>query len=333
MRSIIPGLMIGPGHLSRWLAAALVLFVVVAAGPHDALARHHSSHGKAKAPKAPRAGKKDKRSRHGRHHGKGAPETPEPAEAPPPPAAPPKVEAPPPAADSPEIVASLRADEGRTEFGAGHYEKALEAFTAAEDASPTPEYEFQIARCHDKLDHFSEALASYKRYLASAKPDPVDSIEAQQRVAALDAIMNPPKPPAVEEEPPAEPVAKPARKKVTEKAAVAPSDSGPRKPILAPVLVAAAAVALGGAGAGLLLWVKSDYDHADATCSPNCKTADVDSMRLRANIGYGLVAAGGAAAVIDVVLWALRARNGSATPERHVWVSPTTNGIIAGGQF
>ena len=74
---------------------------------------------------------------------------------------------------------------GSDAYFKGAYEKALAAFEKARLAKPLPAFDFNIARCHDRLGHWPEALANYERFVATAT-DPGELAEAEQRIAELE---------------------------------------------------------------------------------------------------------------------------------------------------
>src|SRR3954470_7832413 len=63
-------------------------------------------------------------------------------------------------------LAREKFDQGRIEFAAQHYEKALGLFRDSYQLAPYPDLLFNIARCNEALHHFRDALDAYERYLA-----------------------------------------------------------------------------------------------------------------------------------------------------------------------
>jgi tetratricopeptide (TPR) repeat protein len=81
-------------------------------------------------------------------------------------------------------VARRLFDQGRALYLAGDYAQALKAFEEARIARPSPAFDFNIARCHDRLGSWTAALAEYERFAATAK-DPDDLKEARERIEVL----------------------------------------------------------------------------------------------------------------------------------------------------
>lgn len=181
-----------------------------------------------------------------------------------------------------EIAQRLFA-EGAAAYDAKDYAHALEKFEAARRIRPAPAFDYNIARCHDRLGQAAPAIAAYERYLAAA-PDAPDAAEVRTRVAVLRGRV----------EAPAQP-AQPTR------------TDAPRPHYTVPIVVGVIGVALVGAGAGLVGSVGPDYDALDRRWSVEGPTASVtqqaDSLRGREIAGWVLLGTGGAALVADVALW------------------------------
>ncbi len=73
---------------------------------------------------------------------------------------------------------------GRDLYAAENYAQALDAFEKARVAKPLPAFDFNIARCYDRLGRWSEALAAYERFVVKAT-DPAEVKEAEGRIAVL----------------------------------------------------------------------------------------------------------------------------------------------------
>lgn len=87
--------------------------------------------------------------------------------------------------DDPDTeVAKRMFARGRDLYGAGKYAEALDAFEKARVAKPLPAFDFNIARCHDRLGRWNDALAAYERFVVKAT-DPAEVKEAQERIAIL----------------------------------------------------------------------------------------------------------------------------------------------------
>lgn len=68
----------------------------------------------------------------------------------------------------------------------GHYPEALAEFQAAQISKPLPAFNFNIARCFDRLERLDEAVKAYQAYL-DAGPVPEDVPEVKERISALRA--------------------------------------------------------------------------------------------------------------------------------------------------
>ena len=173
--------------------------------------------------------------------------------------------------------------EGAAAYDGKDYAHALEKFEAARRIRPLPAFDYNIARCHDRLGQAAPAIEAYERYLAAA-PDAADSAEVRTRVAVLRG-----------------------RVETTAQPAQPPRTDAPRPHYTMPIVVGVIGVALVGAGAGLVGSVGPDYDALDRRWRVEGPTASVtqqaDSLRGREIAGWVLLGTGGAALVADVALW------------------------------
>jgi tetratricopeptide (TPR) repeat protein len=75
------------------------------------------------------------------------------------------------AAQDPDIDTEARAmkayREGQDAYDAGDYAGALELFLEAQSLYPSPDFHFNVARCHEALESYVQAVVSYKAYLRS----------------------------------------------------------------------------------------------------------------------------------------------------------------------
>jgi tetratricopeptide (TPR) repeat protein len=181
-------------------------------------------------------------------------------------------------------IAKRHFDAGRAKYEASDYLGALEEFEAARKVRQFAAFDYNIARCLDRLERPAEAVAAYERYLAGVPADEPDAAEVRERVRVLkERIVVTPLPPS----PPRAPRSDRARL------------------LLGPSLVGAVTVVSLAAGAGLLGSVRVDYDRMASgpdSCRP-CSEAQVAPLRTRANAGYAMLGLGGALAVVDVILW------------------------------
>jgi tetratricopeptide (TPR) repeat protein len=75
---------------------------------------------------------------------------------------------------------------GSQRYEQGDYPGALVEFEAARKLKPLAELDYNVARCHDRLEHYPQAIAEYKKYLKQ-KPD----AEVQERVKVLESRTAP----------------------------------------------------------------------------------------------------------------------------------------------
>src|SRR5262249_42125540 len=75
---------------------------------------------------------------------------------------------------APEAVEQARTDfeRGAALYRAGSYREALAAFEEAQARSPAPQNLFNIARCHERLGEFVDAVEAYRAYLDAAPQAP-----------------------------------------------------------------------------------------------------------------------------------------------------------------
>ncbi len=96
-----------------------------------------------------------------------------------------------PASSSPENAdASRRARElfmqGQASFQAGEFREAVSAFEAAAELVPSADLWYNIARSHEELRQFEQAIEYYRRYLRD-RVDPPDQARIEQHITALEA--------------------------------------------------------------------------------------------------------------------------------------------------
>ena len=91
-------------------------------------------------------------------------------------------------------VARRHFRKGSEFYAANDYPAALKEFEAARRAFASPAIDYNIARCHDRLENYPLAIEYYERYLATAKDAP-DAAEVARRIEALKQRLESPKPP------------------------------------------------------------------------------------------------------------------------------------------
>lgn len=214
-------------------------------------------------------------------------------------------------ADPDVEIARRHFEAGTAEYNAGRYAAAIVEFEAARKVKALPAFDFNIARCHDRLEHVREAIDAYERYAATA---PSDVIEVRARVAVLRQRLAPP----------ATPTASPPASSVV----VVSSSPAPRR---------VATWIVGGAGAVLLagslvagLVANDRYSDLKNKCVDGRCGADmqgtIDSGRSAAVASDVLLGVGAAAVVAGVVLFFVEGRH----PVERWQVAPTVGAHSAG---
>lgn len=195
----------------------------------------------------------------------------------------------------PEITDMARKfyDAGATAYEKGDYPTALRAFEAAWATLPQPEFQFNIARCHERLGHWGLAASAYQQYLA-AKPGAQDADEIRLRIAEL----------FIRE-----------REAEAARAALhpAPPPARPSRSVrIAAYSLLGATLALGAAGTGAYFSEWSEYQSKRDACMAMCAPGTLDGLRTRVEIaqtaGGVLWGLAGAALVADVILWIVDAK-------------------------
>jgi tetratricopeptide (TPR) repeat protein len=93
-------------------------------------------------------------------------------------------------------------------YNAEQYQRAIVEFEAARELKPLAAFDYNIARCYDRLDRKREAIAEYRRYV-ERKPPPDDAETVRARIVELEASLaaeeklraTPPPPPPRSEAP------------------------------------------------------------------------------------------------------------------------------------
>ncbi len=87
-------------------------------------------------------------------------------------------------------VAKLHAEAGRNYYRAGKYVEALEEFKKAYRLEPRAALSYNVARCHERLSQWEEAINAYERYVKEAT-DPRDKAEALDKIELLKKKLGP----------------------------------------------------------------------------------------------------------------------------------------------
>lgn len=83
-----------------------------------------------------------------------------------------------------EDIATQQAEAGTAFYRAGNYVSALTAFKAAFQVTPTAALSYNIARCHERLSQWEEAIEWYTRY-TQMETDPRERADALDKIALL----------------------------------------------------------------------------------------------------------------------------------------------------
>lgn len=182
------------------------------------------------------------------------------------------------------------------------YQQALAEFEAARKAKASPAFDYNIARAHDRLEHFALAVESYQRYL-KARPDAEDAAEVRARIEVLRGRAAEEQRAATAAAEAATAVARAAqatREAAARSEAAARERARSRHDWMVIGVLGGGALLLAGAGGALVGSVKPDYDALKPQCP--CTSTQLTPLQTRADGGYTLIGVAGAVAVIDVVL-------------------------------
>ena len=199
---------------------------------------------------------------------------------------------------------------GEILYEAGRYQDAIVEFQAAYKAKHLAAFDFNIARCEERMQHYELAIAAYERFLATS---PVDAVEIRSKLDELKLKQN-------------QTVAARSATGIVIPLGVEPTAVRNQRKWIAPTAVGIGAVLVGAIGAGLLGSSASDFRGLQTSCAPSCSPAQSASLILREQSGEALLAIAGALAVADVVLWILEARRGrrerQLTAQPRAWMQP-----------
>lgn len=240
---------------------------------------------------------------------------------------------------------------GTNNYNLALYEAALADFTEAASLYASPDFQYNIGLCYEKLDKYDDAIRAFATYLR-AKPDAEDRPDVENRIHELEQASNERKRQAEEDRKAREagrarsdePTPPPVQPIVDEPP---PTDDG-RPLIIAGAALAGVGVALGlGGGIGLGVPARSRSEAVDAVLTggnpdgltySQAQALDSEGKRFEA-IQIGLAAGGAAVAVTGAVLLAVGLRKRQAGRVQawrvrplHVQSSSTT-GLVLTGRF
>ncbi len=177
--------------------------------------------------------------------------------------------------------------QGAALYSEGKYQAAIDEFEIARRVHASPALDFNIARCHDRLEQLAPAIENYERFLAS---HPADAVEAMQRLAILKQRRRPlVEPQGVLIETPKPPTTR------------------TRYPVLVPAIltgIAGAALISGGVTYGVSGSRYDAFIKEGCGTTVSCSGARWGDTQTMERAGIALFIAGGVVAVVDVVLWA-----------------------------
>jgi tetratricopeptide (TPR) repeat protein len=181
--------------------------------------------------------------------------------------------------EAPDLeIAKRHFERGLALYDQSEYAAAIVEFGRAKEVRPSPELEFNIARCYDRLEQAQPAIEAYERFLAQASQS-AGAAEARTRVDTLRKRK-------LEEAPP------PTRRRY-----------------LGPVILGASALVVAGVAAGLVGSVAPPFHSLEiGQCASYCDPSVYSGLEKRATAGYVLFGIAGALAIEDVIWLGIAAR-------------------------
>lgn len=252
-----------------------------------------------------------------------------------------------PGADAPadeQVTRAMAAYErGTQNYNLAQYEAALADFTEAASLYASPDFQYNIGLCYEKLGKYDEAIRAFSTYLR-AKPEAEDRPNVENRIQTLQAELERRKreaeaqatAPAVTEPQP-QPQPQPIEPTATDEP---PSTTG-RPLIIAGAALAGVgvAVALGGGLAFGVAARKRSAAVEEVQTGGNPEELSFDETRELHRAGrrfegmqIGLAAGGAVVAVTGAVLLALGLRKRQAVRPQ-AWLGPTTAGLVITSRF
>jgi tetratricopeptide (TPR) repeat protein len=203
-------------------------------------------------------------------------------------------------------IARRHYDRATQLYDAGQYRDAVQEFEAANKLRPSAAFDYNIARCYDRLEETAAAIEAYERYLAASTAATEDE-EVRERITVLRQRLKTTKTSAT----PAPVPSTTPLKVPTLTLTAAPARSERRLSVAVPATLLALTVASFASAGALYAVSGSQYD--DLVASGCGRTIACGSDRYGATqsmeqAGIGLFIAGGAVALVDVVLWAVWAK-------------------------
>lgn len=260
----------------------------------------------------------------------------------------------PPSADDPVERAMAAYQRGTDNYNHAKYDEALADFREAASLYASPDFQYNIGLCYEKLEKYDEAIGAFTAYLR-AKPNAEDRPNVEDRIEGL-KVDRDRKQQEDEEARAAEKARAAEEARAAEAAARAAEppppvvDSGP-PPGRTLILSGSALAGVGGAlalGGGIALGVLArqrslDVDRAQTEGNPDeLSFAELEALEAEGKrfegIQVGLVAGGAVVAVTGAVLLALglRKRGAAASSKAggaEARLVPTRGGLMLTGRF
>ena len=242
-----------------------------------------------------------------------------------------------------QLDQAMRAYErGTDNYNHAQYEAALADFKEAASLYASPDFQYNIGLCYEKLGKLDEAIRAFATYLR-AKPDAPDRANVEDRIHDLEERIEQQKRDAE--------AAEAARLEAERSKApppVEPKDDVPQEPKdegKGLVIAGAALIGLGGAvalGGGIGFGVAAGQrskavddvqsgGNPDGLTFAETQTLEDQGKRLEA-IQIGMAAGGAVVAVTGSVLLALGLRKRQAV-RASAWLGPSTAGLALTGRF
>lgn len=234
-------------------------------------------------------------------------------------------------------------ERGTQNYNRAQYEAALADFTEAASLYASPDFQYNIGLCYEKLGKLDEAIRAFSTYLR-AKPDAEDRPNVENRIQTLQEQLEERRreAEAAPPEPEPEPTPEPTPPLPGEAASDDDGGASPRRPLViagAALIGVGAAVALGGGiGFGVVARSRSRaIDEIQTGGNPEALGFD-DALALEREgkrfegIQIGMAAGGAVVAVTGAVLLALGLRKPQAGRPQ-AWLAPSRGGLALSGRF
>jgi tetratricopeptide (TPR) repeat protein len=234
---------------------------------------------------------------------------------------------------------------GRKLYAEGRWEEALASFLEADKLFPAPDLQYNIGLCHERLEHWDEAIQAFEIYLRT-KPSAADREAVEGRIERAKIKREEEQNPPVTT--PTEPSDDDKKVDDDDKRTVPPSDDAkPSTPLIATgsvLLALGVAGALGGAlGIGFAVQRKNDdLDEILEGGNPgevgyaDAKDIEKDAKRL-VTFQYVAAGLGAAVAVTGAVLLGLGLKRRSDAKKNNLslapGVGPRSAGFVLQGKF